>query len=205
MTLKYFSFFILLLIAAASIFFQFRGLQKPNFIFTSSDDFPDIYAKNIVAVQMNQAGLPEQVLKSVYLLHYHKDNSVHLTEPFITFYQSGQSPWQLSALTSIIYSNLKKVELLGEVHAHQAASQKSVETTLLTKEATLYMDTKIVVSPSPVTMLRPGLRVESLGIHANIKEGEVILDSNARVYYNDQKAKNASAEHATGSTSAKIL
>jgi LPS export ABC transporter protein LptC len=205
MSLKYFSFFLILLIATASIFFQFKNLRKPELTLVTTEDVPDIYAKNIVAVQMSQEGLPEHTLSSIDLVHYPKNNSVHLKDPFVTLYHPGQSPWELSALTSIIYPDLKKVELEGDVRAHQAANTKSVDTTLLTNEATLYTDTKIIESHSPVTMLRPGLRVESIGIRANMKEGEVTLSSNAQVYYNDKKAKSASAQHSAGSKSPKIL
>jgi lipopolysaccharide export system protein LptC len=165
--------------------------KKSSLTFVQSTEYPDSYIKNLVAVQMSKEGLPEERLESSYLMHYPKDNTVHLQDPFVTLYQEGVPPWELRARTSIAYPDLNEIKLIDEVVAHQAAFANNPQTTLLTHEATLYTDKKLVVTGEPVTMLRPGLRVKSLGVRANIKEKEIILSSNAQVFYNTKQADNA--------------
>jgi lipopolysaccharide export system protein LptC len=198
MTLRNFFFLLLLLSTGFLIFYHLSRMEKPSFILTTDQNYPDAYAENLLAIQMDKEGLPSQELQSIYLLHYPKDNSVHLTRPFVTLYQLKNPPWKLNALSSIVYPDQHIIKLTGQVKAHQAAGSKNVDTTLLTDQATIYTETKIVETDQPVTLLRPGLRIQSVGARANMKDGEVILSSNAQVYYNDKQAKRAADQHSGG-------
>jgi LPS export ABC transporter protein LptC len=191
MNIRNFSFFLLFLIASGSLFFQLKYFQAPDLILVSENNYPDAYVENLLAVQMSKEGLPEQQLTSIHALHYPKNNSIFLKKPFVTLYQINSPAWELRALSSIIYPDLNKIDLEGDVYAHQPAGTKNVETTLVTTQASIYTKTKIVTTNQIVTLLRPGVRVQSEGARANMAKGEVILSSNAQVYYNAKQAKAA--------------
>lgn len=188
-SLKRLFLLLAVLIGISGIFLQWgfqSKLTKPTW---GSYSYIEAYVQNADILQSNNRGLPTIRLQSSLLTQYGDQNTtISIQEPLITLYlDQNQVPWIITANQAQTNLHLSKVELSNNVRIYQKGNLKKPETILLTDHLTLYPDDKKILTFEPVTLIRPGLQIQSLGAQADLKKNNIILSDKARAYYDTHR------------------
>ncbi|HJO12084.1 MAG: LPS export ABC transporter periplasmic protein LptC [Gammaproteobacteria bacterium] len=154
---------------------------------TVTVDF-DGYSEGINTVLYNQQGQIDYNLQARSQTHFLNDIT-ELNEPFIRFYQNGNSRWNIVANSGRIFASstrpgntTQSIELAGNVEI-VSLDQFGNRTVVATELITIDPDLKTIETEEPVLVVTNDLEQTSIGMYADLIQDEIVLKSNVRGIY----------------------
>lgn len=179
---------VLLLLAIVSFFGWYHFTSKPHDSKTTAD--VDAFAMGIDGVQFDALGQKQGELKSPQLLHLARDDSSLLTTPELTLYsKDNKAPWTISSQSGKTFNGIEKVDLIDNVVIHQPVGAQNQETTIMTSLLHIFPDKQWANTDKPVTLIQSGIKITSVGMNAYLDQKHVTLLSQARGFYDPNKAQ----------------
>lgn len=185
MTRKTFIFSAILITAIIFSCWLIReSILSSNKPVTGQAETPDAFLVKAIYTKMDANGNLDSQISTPNVLHYAKNDISHFTNPYITIYsKDGDQPWIVTANSGQSYSGIAQVLLWDNVKIHEAPGPKNKELTMTTTSIVIYPKTQTTITNQPVTILQPGTVIHSVGLRANLKQGEVHLLSQAKGIY----------------------
>ncbi|OGT31445.1 MAG: LPS export ABC transporter periplasmic protein LptC [Gammaproteobacteria bacterium RIFCSPHIGHO2_12_FULL_35_23] len=147
---------------------------------------PDWYMTEVTSTTYNSQGLVKGILLSPKVTHHPLTNTIELTRPNLTLYDSDRVPWHITSLNGRIYqSQANKVHLWNNVIIQQMPGPHSDSTTISTNKLTYYPKTSFAHTNQPVTITQSNSEMQSVGIDADLKKGLIHFLSQSHIEYDD--------------------
>lgn len=189
LTKKYYFLNILLLLLAIVSFlgwYQFKTNPSP----VKTADSIDAFAMGIQGVQFDELGQKQGEMDSPKLLHFASEDSSVLTTPLITLYsKDNKAPWSISSQTGKTFNGTEKVDLIDNVVIHQPPGAQNQDTTITTSLLHIFPNQNLANTDKPVTLVQSGVKITSVGMNAYLDQKHVTLLSQARGFYDPNKAQ----------------
>ncbi len=190
MTFKQAIIYILLFIAVIlSCWLMYWYVLKQTSVTITKPTTPDAFAKQVVAIRMDENGNILNELFTPYLIHSPVNNTTTFVTPHLVFQTPSKEPWHVYADHGQMQQGDQTIVLWGNVKAIQAAGPNNPATALTTTAATLYPKLKQASTDQPVTLVQPGIIVKSVGAHVDLKQNTVDLLSQVSGEYQSNVAK----------------
>jgi len=175
---------LLLLAACIGTWVLLNELENRAVPLTNSNH-PDSYMNDVIATQMDEQGKLKDELKSPLLVHFPNGNSTNITSPHFIIYNSDSTdePWHITANYGQAHDGINIIELWDHVKLMQPAGAQNAETTMVTTAMTVFPKQQYAQTQQPVKVWQAGSVVTSVGLHADLKTGEIDLLSQARGKY----------------------
>ncbi len=171
---------IITFIVFASVYcYDYFFSQKPR----SKKPAPNSLITDMHVIKTDQNGTMIYRLLSRKAYHYVTENRSELTAPIGYYYVKQQPYWTATAEHGQTLNGDEIVHLFGHVYMHQDAGKNNHEITLRTSKAMLYPQKQIAENRVFVKVEQPGMGVTSVGFHANMRKGNIILLSKVQGYF----------------------
>lgn len=108
----------------------------------------------------------------------------HTEEPRLELMTDGELDWIWSAPAAVHYPAEQRLELLGRTVGLRLPGARHVQTEIETADVTILTDTRKVLTDARATMVRPGLFMTGIGMHADVTTDIVELKSSVNTVYN---------------------
>ncbi len=189
MTKKYYFLNALLLLLAIVSFFGWYQF-KANLSAAKTEVGIDAFATGIDGVQFDELGQKQGELQSPKLLHFVNDDSSVLTTPLLTLYsKDNKAPWSISSQTGKTFNGTQKIDLIDNVVIHQPPGAQNQDTIITTSLLHIFPNQKLANTDKPVTLVQSGVKITSVGMNAYLDQKHVTLLSQARGFYDPNKAQ----------------
>lgn len=140
----------------------------------------DAFMKNATYLSFDTDGKLHNKIYVIKMLHYPYEDTSNFFEPQIVFYTDKRAPWYVSANKGQSKNGIDTVHLWDNVKIHEPGSKQNNELNITTSSLIIFPKTKLVTTDQPITIIQPGTTVNAVGLHADLKKGEVILLSHAQ-------------------------
>lgn len=147
---------------------------------------PDFIIQEVSITQFNALGLPSHHFQTPLLTHFPYNNASQFISPRITLCPDKGEPWLIQADNGKSEKGTAIVTLFNHVKLHQNASttnKNEQEKNITTTELTYYSKKDLAKTPAMIYFEEPGLRIQSLGMKANLKKQEITLLQQVRSEY----------------------
>jgi lipopolysaccharide export system protein LptC len=168
---------ILGLIGAVYYFSSGSGAPSAPTAAAQPDDAPGYSARDAEVVETGDDGRPLYTLTADRVRQHPNDNRVQLDSPRMTYIARDGVPWHVRARSGQIRGDGELVELYGDVHLNGQTPDAEAPTVIDT--STLSFDTKreVVWTKAPLTLDWNGIKVDAVGVTANLNDHRVRLES----------------------------
>jgi len=175
----------LLLLAACIGTWLLREALENRAVPLTGSNHPDSYMNDVVATQMDEQGKLKDELQAPLLVHFPVGNTTNITSPHFIIYNSDSTgePWHITANYGQAHDGINILELWDHVKLTQPAGSKNTATTMVTTAMTIFPKQQYAQTQQPVKVWQMGSVVTSVGLHADLKTGEIDLLSQARGKY----------------------
>lgn len=175
--------FLLVLLTIAVIF---SGLMivlvnvQPAAVIKNGNGF-DGFMSDVVAIKMDNAGFPRNVLFSPTFHYYRTQDAVTIDKPrmLINPDKLHVGSWIITADQAIALLTNKTIHLYGNVHITRNKNRHSPKTKFLTSALTIEPNANKAYTQQKVTIIQPGNNLTAKGLRANLKTGVISFVSNA--------------------------
>ncbi len=172
---------VILLLAAGSSFWAARWLagdrRAPSPPPAARSDYS---LQTFDLLVMNGQGLPSFRVEAPYLEKSPHDESMSITEPRMWLFEAGDPSWKARADSGWIRADGEEIVLTGAVQLEQMSGDSL---RVQTNELTFYPETRLAGSQAPVQLHRDGMRMDGLGLDADLKTRRFELLSQVRAHY----------------------
>jgi lipopolysaccharide export system protein LptC len=190
----------LLIIAALLSWWYIKSLDKSLTLEPAvATKGPDYFMYDTVSTILDDSGEPKHRLKTAYLAHFAEDNRTELQQAHLTLHQQDGSLWSIKANRGTLFQETEQIYLAGDVvikrppstdsQAHTAgreAQEPSFSQSGITIQTErLHVDPKSQVAQTedPVVISNPDVRVDAVGMKANLQTKSVELLAKVRGVY----------------------
>ncbi len=142
---------------------------------------PDYFLRGFVATTMDDRGRPEQRLAADEMLRYADDGSMELSQPRLTLYGDGDTPWQIDAARGHLNRDGTRMQLSGGVRVTRDEPGERLE--LTTDDMLLLPKQRYAETDAPLTLTHPRGRVDAVGLRAYMKDERLVLLAQVRGDY----------------------
>lgn len=146
-------------------------------------DTPDAFMVKAIYTRMDDQGSLHNQIYTSSMTHYSKNDVSKFTNPRIIIYTQDRQPWDVTSEQGISRHGINEVTLQNNVKVHQTAGPNNQELTLTTSSLTIFPESQTAHTDQAVTIIQPGTVINSVGLQADLKKGEVELLSKARGVY----------------------
>lgn len=146
-------------------------------------DTPDSFMLKAIYTRTNEQGNLENQIYASKMTHYSQDDVSKFTDPQIIIFTQDRKPWNITAQQGVSLHGITQVTLQNNVKVHQSAGPNNQELTLTTSSLTIFPQQQTAQTDQPVKIIQPGTVINSVGLKADMKKGEVDLLSKARGVY----------------------
>lgn len=155
---------------------------------------PDSYMTNATATRMDEQGILKDELKAPLLVHFPEGNTTNITSPHFIIYSTkpNEQPWHITANYGQAHDGIDILELWDNVKLEQFASANSAAITMITTAMTIFPRQQYAQTQQPVKVWQLGSVVTSVGLHADLKTGDIDLLSQAYGKYQPETNTNTS-------------
>ncbi len=176
---------ILLGIACCSTWLMIKNhsFKLPNQ--TTLQHKPDAFMEDATLYQYDQMGMLHSRLEASQTIHIPFQNSTTFSNPHFLIYTSQRLPWYISSKQGRSHHGTDWVYLWQNVVLHQPASQTYPATTIQTPNVTVLPQKSLAKTKANVTIIRPGTKIKSVGMQANLKTNVVKLLSHSHGSYEE--------------------
>lgn len=189
LTKKYYFLNALLLLIAIVSFFGWYHFAT-NLSTAKKETSIDAFATGIYGVQFDELGQKQGEINSPKLLHFSSDDSSLLTTPLITLYsKDNKAPWIISSQTGKTFNDTQKIDLIDNVVIHQPSGAQNPDTVISTSLLHIFPNEKLANTDKAVTLVQSGIKITSVGMNAYLDKKQVTLLSQARGFYDPNKAQ----------------
>lgn len=171
---------ILALIAALSAWVFRQATEPPAREAAVQGHQPDAFATDAVLSSYTADGNLEYRLWAERMQHYPDDDSTELTQPYSELYREQGPPWRIEADHGWLSSGGEEVRLRGDVEIHRAASPTNKPTDAYSDTLTLWPQRDYAATDDKITYVTTDLRVDAVGMRAQLDTGELELLSQVR-------------------------
>ncbi|MDE2233991.1 MAG: LPS export ABC transporter periplasmic protein LptC [Gammaproteobacteria bacterium] len=188
MNLRIWLLVIILALSAAGTWWLLRHVTPP--VIQKSPPVshaPDYYFTDATVTMLNEEGKPKAIMTALRILHHPDNDSVEVFTPRVEYFVAGEQPWHLQADHALMPAGGKLVELNGHVVIRHAGNRDGQPLVIHTDQMNLYLNTYIATSAAPVEITQGTSRMSGVGMHANLKENRLQLETEARGYYVQKK------------------
>ncbi len=144
---------------------------------------PDSYMVQAHYTHYNQQGQLLSSVSSPHLIHYPKQDTSILDKPRLEFHAANGQTWIITADHGVSKYGVKVVYLTDNVKVERIDKQTRKTMTMTTTALTAYPPQDYAETNEPVTIVQPGSVINSVGLTANLKTGDITLLSNAQGVY----------------------
>jgi len=185
MTAKQYLSTIFLLATGCILTWVLQNILENRSIPLANINNPDSYMTGVTATRLNLKGQLQDELRSPLMIHYLKDDKTDLTTPHFIIYNEGTDnpPWNVYANYGQAQHGVDTIQLWDNVKLQQPAGPQNAAITMVTSAMTIYPQPQTAVTNQPVKVWQLGSVVNSVGLKANMKTGEIDLLSQARGKY----------------------
>ena len=175
---------MLVVISGAFVWYIYQYSHNP---LTHLKILPQYLAHDIFVKRFGQQGGIQSYLKAAKVTYYKDKDKLIFTKPDLLLY-NGQQPWHINAESAVTSSNLKIINLFGNVKLEQAAGKKNDATSIFTSELTIDTQNRTASTEANVKIVQIGQNntksiIEAKGASVNQKTGEVLLKSSTKEYF----------------------
>lgn len=137
---------------------------------------PDYVIRDINGLETNERGQIERRLASPEVRHYDKPREfAEIDAPVFSLYDNGQESWRLTARKGETVNGNAEVLLTEQVHAERR-DPAAVPVTLDTDTLHVFPKEERLATKSTVKVSSPQGQLTSLGLQADIKSGNLVLN-----------------------------
>lgn len=149
---------------------------------TSNND-PDVFMDDVVAVVMNKLGTPSLKIETPKMTHYPQDDTTELLSPHVVVYRQSPQPWHINANHARTKQGVTEITFWDDVIIHHLADSDNPMTTMHTSSLTILPDKQVAKTNDAIVVNQPDTTIHGIGMLANWEEGTVQLLSQAREEY----------------------
>ena len=133
------------------------------------------YALHDSEIQMTgDLGQIHTSITSPEVVYYADSEETHITQPVIV-YQAGETDWQVQSSKAMI--NDDQSEILFPESVEMRSLNQEQETTIKTKDLTLYPGSKVAKTKAHISMLNQNMSMEGEGSVIDLNQQEIqVLD-----------------------------
>ncbi len=150
----------------------------------------DGYMTEAHYTQYDNQGQVHMTMYTPQVSHYSKDNTSYFDKPEVLAYSQQRVPWTIQSLHGKSIHDGEQVDLWGDVKIHQIPQPHSPETTITTTAMTIYPHRSYAETKQAVTIARPDMQIDAIGMQADFKAGIFKLLSTVRGIYEPPPAPN---------------
>lgn len=119
---EYRAVFWLLPLAAASAWLANLGEVEEAAPAATQAHSVDYFSTTYSKLEMDAQGKPKDYLRAAKMMHYSDNKTTELTQPWMTFYNEDEPPWEVRSATARLSADGKDLYLDGEAHIDRAAA-----------------------------------------------------------------------------------
>jgi lipopolysaccharide export system protein LptC len=163
---------------------------------------PDYFMYDTVSTVLDDSGEPKHRLETAYLAHFAEDNRTELQQAHLTLHQQDGSLWYIKANRGTLFQETEQIDLAGDVVIERPPTTDSQAQTMgnetqapplsqsgvTIQTERLHVDPKLQVAQTedPVVISNPEVRVDAIGMKANLQTKSVELLAKVRGVYAPQ-------------------
>lgn len=139
---------------------------------------PDTVIDHFEVRRFGPDGALQHTLRARQLRHYPADDKSLVLAPDLTYHRAP--PTRVTAREARIDGDGKRVELVEDVRIARGATRGKPETVLTTSRLEVWPDDEIAANREPVLIVQGESQVRGVGMHADNRTGEYVLDGPVR-------------------------
>jgi lipopolysaccharide export system protein LptC len=152
----------------------------------NNEQTPDAYMLNASYLRTNEQGRQNFVLFSPLITHFKHQDTAFFQKPRIFIFKDDEK-WQVTSKTGKSIHGAATVYLQDDVKIRQLPSSKNIDTLLTTKSLTVFPKKNLVMTNELVSIVQPGLKINSKGLRGDLNMGQIKLLSKARGQYDPKQ------------------
>ena len=145
---------------------------------TADDLFPDYFGNHVTVYDYKATDYIVNKMVAASIEHYFSDDHTSLSDPELWEYdKKAMVRWHAAAERGIMPADRQTFKLQKNVVVVQPAASSQEEIRLTTDEMTIYTKENIVDTDSPVTVIRQGSKLKTIGMKYFYRRNIVQLKS----------------------------
>ena len=116
----------------------------------------------------------------------------HTEKPRLELLTDGHVDWIWTAPAAVHYPAAQRLELIGATEGLRLPSPRHPQTEIDTADVTILTESREARTDARATMVRPGLFVTGVGMHADIDADLIELKSDVNTVYAPQESEDTS-------------
>ena len=145
---------------------------------TADDLFPDYFGDRITVYDYKATDHIVNKVVAATIEHYFSDDNTRLSYPQLWEYDMDAMPkWHIAAERGVMFADHQTFKLQQDVVVVRSAASPEEEIRLTTDEMTVYTKESIVDTDSPVTVIRQGSELKTIGMKYFYRRNIVQLKS----------------------------
>lgn len=145
--------------------------------------FPDYFMEDFVLTTMDASGVPKHRISSIYMQHFPDDDTTELTKPSILMFRQSGPPWLIKSDRGAFTKDAELVLLSGHVIISRKSGPDNRAVQLFTDALKVHPKSEFAETDRKVVMISDSRRTEGIGMRAYIKQGQLQLLKDVKVYY----------------------
>lgn len=141
----------------------------------SANNLPDAFMEDVRALVLDKDGNPHVKIKSPKMIHYAENNSTDLITPQITLYRDSPEPWDITAKMARAQQGVDIIDFWENVRIHHPPDGKSADTVITTSALTVDTNEQLADTDALIQLEQPNIIIKSVGMHAEMKTGNIKL------------------------------
>jgi lipopolysaccharide export system protein LptC len=130
-------------------------------------------------------GLLTRSLVASKMQHFNKSNISIFRQPNMQMQTTGGQSWQITAKKGASKDNQNTIKLYENVKFYRPATDKYMETTITTEQATIYQHSKTMTSDKAVVFTRSDCVITGIGVKANLADGMILIKNKVHAIYDN--------------------
>jgi lipopolysaccharide export system protein LptC len=144
---------------------------------------PDYFMRDFVLTTMDVNGVPANRISSNYMEHFPDDDTTELTRPSILIFRQSGPPWLIKSDRGAFTKDAELVLLSGNVSISRKSGPDNRPVQLFTDALKVHPKSEFAETDRKVTMISDSKRTVGIGMRAYIKQGQLQLLKDVKVYY----------------------
>lgn len=144
---------------------------------------PDAYMENVTTTIMDKYGDPSIKINSPKMVHFNKNDTTRLVSPLVTLYRHSPQPWVITSSYAKAINGLDTIQFWDNVLIHHPSDAENPVTDIETATLSVFPDKKIAQTNDPIRLIQPNTVINAIGMHADMRSGDIQLLSKARGEY----------------------
>ncbi|OGT25804.1 MAG: LPS export ABC transporter periplasmic protein LptC [Gammaproteobacteria bacterium RIFCSPLOWO2_02_FULL_42_14] len=140
-------------------------------------------------VEYDKQGNIKTKITADKIVEFQSEDRIVFHNPEIVTYSEKQVPWHIRADQAISNKKGDRVVLTGHVLIREMRNDNEPRSTIKTTELVIFPKQSLATTKEPVTLFRPGIIVNGVGLTANLKTGQYELKSQSEAIYQPSQKK----------------